>query len=146
MAPVRKPVAERQQEIVGMMLQLPPELSEGSLFTQIIANQFEEHPEILPLLLSTGRLAAEGVVHPTLISTLTSLRLRVVEESIAAAKDCDPHIETDTLKMESVLIGAVHDRVLRWSLPRYECDLVGAGNQMTGSQPCLPGPLQRAPS
>lgn len=146
MAPVRKPAAERQQEIVGMMLQLPSELGKGSLFIQMIADQFEEYPTILARMSSTGRLAAEEVVHPIRIHIMTSLRPRVTEAPCAAAQECDPHIKTDTLEMGYVLIGAVQDCVLSWSLPRYKCDLAAAGDQRTGSQPCLPGPSQRTPS
>ena len=99
----------------------------------------EDYPAIPSLLFSTGRLAAEEVLHPIHIRIMTALRLRVTEELSAAIQKCDRHIQIDTLDMESLLMGVVQDCVLRWSLTGRQYDLVAEGDRMVGLQLRLSG-------
>ena len=197
MATVRKPAAERQREIVEMTLQLLPELGEGSLSTQTIADHIgitqaalfrhfptkndlwisvlteiehrahrsweeacrecdpaivrlrkillsqlrliEDYPAIPAVLFSTARLAADEVVHPIHMRIMTALRLRITEELRTAVEECDRCIPIDTLDMESLLMGAIQDCVLRWSLRGRTDNLVADGDRLIGLQLCLAG-------
>ena len=99
----------------------------------------EDYPAIPTLLFSTGRLAAEEVVHPIHVRIMTALRLRITEELSAAAQECGRHLQIDSLDMESLLLGVVQDCVLRWSLTGRGFDLVAEGDRLIGLQLRLSG-------
>lgn len=194
---LRKSAIERRKEIIEAMLCLLPELGEGRLSTQAIADHvgitqaglfrhfptkkdlwgaalmeierraecawdkasrdddpaivrvrkillaqlklIEDYPAIPALLFSTGRLAAEEIVHPIHMRIMTALRLRIMEELTAAVQDCDRHIEIDMLDLESLLMGVLQDCVLRWSVTGCRHDLVAEGERLIRLQLRLSG-------
>lgn len=99
----------------------------------------EDYPAIPALLFSTGRLAAKEVVHPIHMRIMTALRLRILEELTAAVRECDRHIEIDTLDLESLLMGVIQDCVLRWSVTGCKHDLVAEGGRLIRLQLRLSG-------
>ena len=99
----------------------------------------EVYPAIPTLLFSTGRLAAEEVLHPIHVRIMTALRLRITEELSVAVQECGRDIQIDTLDIESLLLGVVQDCVLRWSLTGRGFDLVAEGDRLIGLQLRLSG-------
>ncbi len=99
----------------------------------------EDYPAVPTLLFSTGRLAAEDVVHPIHVRIMTALRLRITEELSVAVQECGRRIQIDTLDMESLLLGVVQDCVLRWSFTGRGFDLVAEGDRLIGLQLRLSG-------
>lgn len=123
----------------GASLECDPEVVRLRKILLAQLKLIEDYPAIPSLLFSTGRLAAEEVLHPIHVRIMTALRLRVTEELTVAAQKCDRHIQIDTLDMESLLMGVVQDCVLRWSLTGREYDLVAEGDRLIGLQLRLSG-------
>jgi len=99
----------------------------------------EEYPAVPTLLFSTGRLAAEDVVHPIHVRIMTALRSRITEELLVAEQECGRDIRIDALDMESLLLGVVQNCVLRWSLTGRRFDLLAEGDRLIGLQLRLSG-------
>lgn len=94
---------------------------------------------ILALLFSMGRLAAGDVVHPIHLRIMTGLRLTLVEELTTALRDNELPSNISTLDAKSLLMGAIQDCVLRWSLTARGYDLVAEGDRVIGLQRRLLG-------